>query len=277
MRMTRLALIVTVCLIAMGLPFRAFAQAPKPLVAPATASSADLPLTNAEVVNLCKLDLGDEVVIAKINQAKAIDFKLETDDIVALKRQGISKDVIAAMLKRATPQDVSSKEDPISKMPIDIKAYQGVDPFRILTSTGEIPLKPSPMEHTEEVKFGFIVPKMNQYLEAPGTQSRTRTKDKGLCILVTSEFSPEAHFFLVRLKIDSKRNSRSMKMDTSAHLFGNGKIDPKPEEDSIVAGKVERVSDTEWRLVPKVPLMPGEYWIYTMSYPQGNFSDFGVD
>jgi hypothetical protein len=70
---------------------------------PTAAPAAEAPLTNADVVKLCKLDLGDEVVIAKINEAKAVHFTLGTDSLVALKQDGVSKDVIAAMLKRTTP------------------------------------------------------------------------------------------------------------------------------------------------------------------------------
>ncbi len=83
------------------LPATAPAEAPAAgVAAPVAAPAAEAPLTNAAVVKLCKLDLGDEVVIAKINQAKVVDFKLDTDSLVTLKREGASKDVIAAMLKR---------------------------------------------------------------------------------------------------------------------------------------------------------------------------------
>lgn len=67
-------------------------------------SRAEAPLTNADVVKLMKLDLGDEIVIAKINQAKAVNFELSTDGLIQLKRDGVSKEVISAMLKMTTPQ-----------------------------------------------------------------------------------------------------------------------------------------------------------------------------
>ena len=83
--------------------------------APASATSSPQPtatqeaaLTNADVVKLCKLDLGDEVVIAKINQAKAVDFKLDTDSLVALKQESVSKGVITAMLNRTSAPPANS-------------------------------------------------------------------------------------------------------------------------------------------------------------------------
>jgi hypothetical protein len=59
-------------------------------------------LTNATVISLVRAGLGDDAVIAKI---KASDGKydLSTNDLIALKNQGVPGDVIAAML------DASSK------------------------------------------------------------------------------------------------------------------------------------------------------------------------
>jgi hypothetical protein len=88
------------------LPARARGEAPAAgVAAPAAGPAAEAPLTNADVVKLCKLDLGDEVVIAKIDEARVVDFKLDTDGLVALKQDGLSKDVITAMLKRAAAVD----------------------------------------------------------------------------------------------------------------------------------------------------------------------------
>ena len=64
----------------------------------------EAPLANADVIKLFKMGLGDEIVIAKINQAKAVDFQLGTDDLAKLMEKGVSKSIIAAMFKRASPQ-----------------------------------------------------------------------------------------------------------------------------------------------------------------------------
>lgn len=63
--------------------------------------AAEKPLTNADVVKLWKLALGEDVVIAKINQAAEVDFRLESDDLANLKKAGVSSKVIAAMLDRS--------------------------------------------------------------------------------------------------------------------------------------------------------------------------------
>lgn len=59
-------------------------------------------LTNDDVVALVKLDLGDDLVIAKIQQAPVEALDVSTEAIVKLRQQGVSKAVIDAMLKRAS-------------------------------------------------------------------------------------------------------------------------------------------------------------------------------
>lgn len=55
------------------------------------------PLSRQEVVELTKLGLGDDAVIAKVTADK-VDFDLSTSDMVAFKSQGISSPVIAALI-----------------------------------------------------------------------------------------------------------------------------------------------------------------------------------
>ena len=58
-------------------------------------------LSDDDVVKLVKLGIGDEAVIAKIQQAEHVDFKVETDDLIRLKGKGVDGRVITAMLDRA--------------------------------------------------------------------------------------------------------------------------------------------------------------------------------
>lgn len=67
----------------------------------AASTPAEKPLTNDDVISLVKLDLGDDIVIAKIQQAPAEALDVSTDGLVRLKQAGIGKAVIDAMLKRA--------------------------------------------------------------------------------------------------------------------------------------------------------------------------------
>ena len=71
------------------------------LLAIATAASAET-LNNATIVTLTQAGLGDEAIIAKI-KASGAGYDLSTDQIIALKKQGVSGPVIAAMLTASNP------------------------------------------------------------------------------------------------------------------------------------------------------------------------------
>ena len=68
---------------------------------PGRAPSSERPLSNMDVVELARLDLGDEVVIAKIRQAPNESLDVSTAALGELKKAGISKAVIQAMIARA--------------------------------------------------------------------------------------------------------------------------------------------------------------------------------
>ena len=57
-------------------------------------------MTNDEVVDLRAAGFSDDVIISKI-RASAPAFRVETTDLMRLKRQGVSQPVIAAMIERS--------------------------------------------------------------------------------------------------------------------------------------------------------------------------------
>lgn len=59
-------------------------------------------LTNATIVQLVSVGIGDEAIIAKI-QSSQKNFDLSTDGLIALKNSGVPNKVIAAMLGGGTP------------------------------------------------------------------------------------------------------------------------------------------------------------------------------
>lgn len=54
-------------------------------------------MDQTSVMQLTQLGLGDDAVVAKI-EADKVDFDLSTDQMIALKKQGVSSSVIAAMI-----------------------------------------------------------------------------------------------------------------------------------------------------------------------------------
>ncbi len=57
----------------------------------------DSTITNARVVEMAKLGLDDDIIIAKVKNAKC-SFQLADNDLIELKKSGVSSKVIAAML-----------------------------------------------------------------------------------------------------------------------------------------------------------------------------------
>ena len=57
----------------------------------------DVPLTNASVVRLVKAGFKEKTIIAIINNRPS-DFKLDTEQLISLKRNGVNENIILAML-----------------------------------------------------------------------------------------------------------------------------------------------------------------------------------
>jgi hypothetical protein len=74
------------------------------VVSPAMAET----LNNASVILLVKAGIGNDAVIAKIKASEG-KYDLSTDDLIALKNEGVSGDVIAAMIGASSkPQSAAS-------------------------------------------------------------------------------------------------------------------------------------------------------------------------
>jgi len=72
------------------------------LAAPVGAETLD----NSKVINLVKIGLGDEALVAKI-EGSAAQYDTSTDGLIALKQAGVPSPVIAAMIKAANGSSVS--------------------------------------------------------------------------------------------------------------------------------------------------------------------------
>lgn len=77
------------------------------------------PMSVDDIVQLATMGLGDEAIIAKIKSEKAT-FDLTTDEMIALKKQGVSSPVIAAMLSASAsvePKYSVNSPDPMVPHP----------------------------------------------------------------------------------------------------------------------------------------------------------------
>lgn len=89
-------------------------SAPPPVTSGTSAatqtSSSTATITNARVVEMTKLGLDDAVIIARIKRGPC-DFHLSDSDLVDLKKEGVSSNVVAAMLNAAPSVSPSDSGD----------------------------------------------------------------------------------------------------------------------------------------------------------------------
>ena len=108
---------LVVIFLCLGVTPAAYAQtqnpAPPPVASgiPATTqSAATTKITNARVVEMTKLGLDDDVIVARIKRGPC-DFQLSDADLVQLKKDGVSSKVVAAMLDIAPAVAASEPSD----------------------------------------------------------------------------------------------------------------------------------------------------------------------
>lgn len=237
-------------------------------------------LTNQDVVKLSAAGLGDEVVIAKINQAARVEFQLDTDALVSLREQGLGKGVITAMLNRAGTGGrpmVPGQPQPLpTSPPAGVTASVVGSNIRLLVGDHETLLRATRGD-INVVGFSFVT---FMHYEIPGIQSRVRIDDPHVRVAITTDFPPEGYFFLVKLDIDTKHNNRSLKIGSAKQALSlRSRGQGIPDKDYVVPCRAEQASGDEWILVPQKALETGEYGIWVEAYGQGasGLYDFGVD
>lgn len=238
------------------------------LAAQEPAPKAETAFSNKDVMKLSKLDLGDEVIVAKIKQAASVDFDLTTDGLVQLKQAGVSKNVIAAMLDRTTAKTAPVVEFPgvAQGRPADL---YGED-IRILVNNAEVRLPGS----RGDLSTTGMWPVVFTFLDYPGLHARVRTTNLRPPLVVRSEHDPRNYYYLGKLDVnDDEDNNRSLKIEQKMSGF--------TETTRVVpAGRwyvdyeaAERTAGY-WVLTPKRDLEPGEYGVVV---PGGILYEFGVD
>lgn len=240
------------------------------LLAPNVAQ-AQKALTNDDVVQLAKLGLGDEVVIAKIRQAEDVDFRLEIDDLTKLKRAGLSGPIIAAMLDRVngnaggaqagstgTDKPSDSHSVPRAKW-MDIRLVEGDKPTRLVPTLGDI------------TKSGFIIGFV--FLDYPGLHARIRTRNSRPTLVIKSQYDPTNFYYLAKLDSNDGENTRSLKIDKKGGAF-SATTRVVPARRWYAEYQATEVSSGTWQVVPKRDLAAGEYGVVVEG---GILYDFGVD
>lgn len=233
-------------------------------VGSAWAVEEEKPLDNAQVIQMTKADLGDDIIIAKINSAKEVKFDLATDDLVALKAAGVSKDVITAMLDR-TSADSSPNQ----------AAAAGSAKVVLATSAGEFELKPVNGE-VKTIVAPFIG--MKRFIVFSGLNAAIRTKDRRPAILIWTDRNPKENYWLVKLDQDNDEDAMDRSFDVQSPGAWGGVLSSAPEGDFVVKCVSAEEKPGLWSFKSFKDLKPGEYALYgSKSEMGGVIYDFSVE
>jgi hypothetical protein len=224
-------------------------------------------LSNQDVIKLVKLELGDEVVIAKINQAAEVKFDLTTDGLIHLKESGVNGAVITAMLDRATPKKSVGPAPGVGQSGNQLDTY-GQD-IKMFSSDQQVRLDGV---HGDFTTSGFY-PVVMSFLDYPGLHANLRTRDTKPSFLVRTAHSPESYYFIGKLDVNDGDNNRSLKIVQKGGAFSiSSRVVPAKSWE--VPFDVAEESSGLWRITPKAPLEKGEYGIVITG---GILYEFGVD
>jgi len=116
MKLKSASVFVFLCLVGISLVSIAQAQqaAPPPVASgtPAmTQAATTAKITNARVVEMTKMGLDDDVIIARIKHS-VCDFQLSDSELMELKKSGVSSKVVAVMLETAPAAGATPVSEP---------------------------------------------------------------------------------------------------------------------------------------------------------------------
>jgi len=240
--------------------------------APAAAAVA---MTNADVVKLAKLGFGGDVIKSKIDQAPAVNFKLEVDDLVKLKNAGVPQDVISHMLKRAegtaAPAVAAAPgAPPAGAMGGAAPGTAYNDVTMVSKDGGNVRLRGTSGSISTTNAFVTVL----MHVNFPGTAATVRTHDTRPSFIINSSDNPKGRIYLVSVEVNNDKDDqdRSLKLGNSRAFGGMKNVGAPDKDNQIEYDAVAAGNGNQWRLTPTRDLKPGEYGLY-----MGELYDFGVD
>jgi hypothetical protein len=228
------------------------------------------PLTNDDIVQMARLGLGDAVIIAKIEQSASVDFRLELSDLERLKADGLGNDVIAAMLRKATPAvpaaapAAAPPAQPARTAPLEGSA------FLVATDVGEASLEMIPGSISSTYAFVTVL----IYSNFDGLKASVRTTDRQPSIRLHTARTPQGRYFLVTAEVDEDDGVRSVKLGNMG-WWGAKRVNV-PDKDNLVECEIAEKESGVWLMTPKKSLKPGEYGIWRLGDPM-EMGGFGID
>lgn len=250
------------------------------MLAAAQTARAEAPFVNADVIKLSKMGLGDEIVIAKINQAKVVDFQLETDDLAKLMEQHISKSIIAAMFKRATPQAgvTSGQLDKKVQEPEFLGTF-----FLIDSTTGNlIPLeRQTPAQNAKIKGFGLGGVEMSMIISGDKSPVRFKEGQKLNFVVLSSSQQIDPQGLVHLFSLDSAKAERHFQVAKVGFSGGGDK-----SQASAIQFNASKYGISSFMITPAEDLVQGEYLLSGafssasfggLSGPSNDGFCFGID
>jgi hypothetical protein len=252
-------------------------------------------LSNADVVELSSIGLGDEAVIAKI-KTSSNQFQLTTDDMIALKKAGVSGAVIAAMLEASSGAAVSANAQMSGDSPDPLVPHPSG--IYLLASWAEPPkmqvLDPTTSNQTKtggffgyamtgglaSMSFKTVIPNSAARVKSTVTRptfyfyfdqaNRSLSKDGQNAIWQSGTVTSPNEFSLVRF--DVKKNSREAKVGK----FNIGGAKAGVMDKDRIAFSYETVVPGVFKVTPDADLPAGEYGFLYSSTTGGGVGMAGM-
>jgi hypothetical protein len=252
-------------------------------------------LSNADVVELSSIGLGDEAVIAKI-KTSSNQFQLTTDDMIALKKSGVSGAVIAAMLEASSGAAVSANAQMSGDSPDPLIPHPSG--IYLLASWAEPPkmqvLDPTTSNQTKtggffgyamtgglaSMSFKTVIPNSAARVKSTLTRptfyfyfdqaNRSLSTDGQNAIWQSGTVTSPNEFSLVRF--DVKKNSREAKVGK----FNIGGAKAGVMDKDRIAFSYETVVPGVFKVTPDADLPAGEYGFLYSSTTGGGVGMAGM-
>lgn len=274
----------------------------------AVAQSGAERLTNADVVELHKLGLGDDVVLEKL-RASAADFDVSLDGLKKLKAAGVSAAIIAEMVRvsrKAGDDEKAAKASEVSRNDPTTSHPGGIYYWDASAGDGQLVML-EPAVYSQSRSGGmfksamtFGIAKMKSKAVLSGARAN----------LAIAEARPTFYFYFEPAPTNAGLSGSGMgyfQVATSANEFLMVRTETKENSRELIVGQMnafgaqggvmdkavhpfefEKLGTGIYRVRPKTDLPPGEYcFFYAGSAPMATYGltgpagggkvfDFGV-
>jgi len=254
-------------------------------------------MTNDEVISLTKAGLASSIIIGKINSTPS-SFDTSTDALITLKKEGVTDEVVAAMMQAKAGRPVSTASagmddpnDPASKHNFGIYMFEEKDGVKKMTQ-----LQPtmSGQNRTGGQFTAAVTPfglgKVKTKTNLPGRnaalQLTTTTPvfyfylDNASGGLNTASGIPSSPKEFTLVRFNQRSDNREVTIAKANSWGAKGGL----SDEYVVGLNSEDLGNGVYKITPASPLKKGEYGFYLLNSGNSNtaagvgskFFDFGV-